>query len=426
MANVDQLLEGLAGQLGDKQVFVRSHMPAKKALSAVESYAPNVAQADILVLVDDTVFGGAKEGFLITRDAIHVRNTAENPKRIALTDVRSVVFSGGFTGRTITLNEHFKLSMNMPGNEAAQQLAKFIEKLAQTAPGTSPTSATPPPEPVPQTSAAASAPKSVEQHQRVATSDPAGAAAPLKTISGRIVSATVNMAESDPDSVWLNLTVEIRNDTGEAAARVRFLVTVCSAQGHIIGECGGDDPHVDVLAPGATCELEIPVQLDRFDGALDQQLKDAAIYISVGMDAARRIRFEPTRVSQNPASLAPCNPQDCADKIKVLRATGFFRPDPESPQSANMFVRMIVQNVKNFAWSDAIGIVVRCPEHAGFSTYLRTSSIAPRGVGVFECNFELEPVDIRKTPSIEVATDLVLLEPVGVGWVKHKGIMIEG
>ncbi|WP_346796053.1 hypothetical protein R5M92_11325 [Halomonas sp. Bachu 37] len=51
------------------KVFVKPKIPAKKLLNAL-SYAPGVNPDEVLILVDDTVFGGAKDGFLVTREAI--------------------------------------------------------------------------------------------------------------------------------------------------------------------------------------------------------------------------------------------------------------------------------------------------------------------------------------------------------------------
>ena len=53
-----------------ERVFVAPHIPRKKLLGALDSYGEGLRAQDIVVLIDDTVFGGAREGVLITEAQI--------------------------------------------------------------------------------------------------------------------------------------------------------------------------------------------------------------------------------------------------------------------------------------------------------------------------------------------------------------------
>lgn len=44
--------------------------------NAIKAYASNVKESEVIALYDDTVFGSAKEGFIMTTDRIIVRYSA--------------------------------------------------------------------------------------------------------------------------------------------------------------------------------------------------------------------------------------------------------------------------------------------------------------------------------------------------------------
>lgn len=72
------------------KVYARPNIPRRKLEGAIASYAAGVAPDAVLVLLDDTVFGGAKEGLLVTSDAIYCKQKFEAPRRIAFSAVTEV------------------------------------------------------------------------------------------------------------------------------------------------------------------------------------------------------------------------------------------------------------------------------------------------------------------------------------------------
>jgi len=53
-----------------ERVFVVPNIPRKKLQGALDSYGERLRAQDVVVLIDDTVFGGAREGVLITETQI--------------------------------------------------------------------------------------------------------------------------------------------------------------------------------------------------------------------------------------------------------------------------------------------------------------------------------------------------------------------
>lgn len=72
------------------KVYARPNIPRRKLEGAIASYAPGVSPNEVIVLLDDTLFGGAKEGLLVTNDAIYCKQKFESPRRLALGAIKEV------------------------------------------------------------------------------------------------------------------------------------------------------------------------------------------------------------------------------------------------------------------------------------------------------------------------------------------------
>lgn len=92
------------------KVYAKPNIPPRKLEGAISSYAHNVAPHEVLVLLDDTLFGGAKEGVLVTNEAIYCKKKFEHPKRIAMKAIREVE-PGSHSRIFINGNEFFKADL---------------------------------------------------------------------------------------------------------------------------------------------------------------------------------------------------------------------------------------------------------------------------------------------------------------------------
>lgn len=68
----------------DTSIFFKPDIPLKKLENAIRSYAPSAQMEDVLVLVDATVFGSAKDGLIITSDQVFTKEFAGKPLSSAL------------------------------------------------------------------------------------------------------------------------------------------------------------------------------------------------------------------------------------------------------------------------------------------------------------------------------------------------------
>lgn len=87
---------------GDK-LFFKPNIPPKKLANAIKAYAPHVKEEDVYILADNTVFGKADNGMLITNIEIITKEQFENAKKIPLCEMRNFTF-GGILGGNFILN----------------------------------------------------------------------------------------------------------------------------------------------------------------------------------------------------------------------------------------------------------------------------------------------------------------------------------
>lgn len=71
------------------KIFTKPNIPSKKLNNAL-GYASGVNPNDVLILIDDTVFGGAKDGMLVTRDALYCHEIMTPMRKICLGDIKEI------------------------------------------------------------------------------------------------------------------------------------------------------------------------------------------------------------------------------------------------------------------------------------------------------------------------------------------------
>ncbi len=84
----------------------------KKFMNAIRAYANLVPHEIPILCFDDTVFGGAEDGFLVTTHGIHIHNYNEtSAKFISFKDVESITLNEGFAQSELVINGEMKAVM---------------------------------------------------------------------------------------------------------------------------------------------------------------------------------------------------------------------------------------------------------------------------------------------------------------------------
>jgi hypothetical protein len=93
---IEKKVIALLGIYGNKiaknksDIYFHPNIPTKKLNNAINSYTQSLRHRDILALCDDTLFGGAEDGFIIARKGIFYKNLFEKPRCFLYTQLDSV------------------------------------------------------------------------------------------------------------------------------------------------------------------------------------------------------------------------------------------------------------------------------------------------------------------------------------------------
>lgn len=127
VAALVQLTVSLAERLGLERVYVRPGIPPKKLQAALDSYGANMSADDVHVLIDDTLFGGAKEGVLIGDSKLAVKMVFHTPRLLFWRDLESVALER----RDLYVNSRKVGSFTLMGEKELGQFFSVIDGAIQ-------------------------------------------------------------------------------------------------------------------------------------------------------------------------------------------------------------------------------------------------------------------------------------------------------
>jgi hypothetical protein len=91
--------------LGDfANVYLSPKIPEQKLQNALRSYAPKVRPEAVLLLFDDTVFGGAKDGMILTANAVYWHNIGGRAEKVDFADLKEVTLNERFVNTDVMVN----------------------------------------------------------------------------------------------------------------------------------------------------------------------------------------------------------------------------------------------------------------------------------------------------------------------------------
>jgi len=118
--------------LNDSSLFVSPNFDKGKLKKAMESYGPKIKESPI-VFHDDTVFGGAKDGIIITGNGVYWKNASDTPKYLPFENIQSVTFSRSIFNPRVKINEINIEVQSASGNlsSLAKLLIEFIKRASK-------------------------------------------------------------------------------------------------------------------------------------------------------------------------------------------------------------------------------------------------------------------------------------------------------
>jgi TIR domain-containing protein len=127
LGEIQKTLKGFT----DKHLFVGKAIPPKMVYHAIRTYAPQVSPEDVLLLYDNTFFRGAKDGLLLTADAVYWRNGMKSePEQLSFTEIRKVDFLRFSRAKSILLLNQKEIQMDKGDHDKlVESLANVIRRL---------------------------------------------------------------------------------------------------------------------------------------------------------------------------------------------------------------------------------------------------------------------------------------------------------
>ncbi|MCH7337629.1 hypothetical protein [Acinetobacter sp. NIPH 2699] len=116
----------------DPQVYLAPHIPEQK-LQGAASYLPvSVVLSDVLMLIDDTVFGSAKAGLCLTERGIYTKESFEDSNMFLFEYIKTINVSGGFFGYGLDVNGNRIMRFTQINKETAHHLNLGLRELLNT------------------------------------------------------------------------------------------------------------------------------------------------------------------------------------------------------------------------------------------------------------------------------------------------------
>ena len=72
------IVKGVLNGYQNKRMYLAPHLPEQKLENAIDAYATDVLPREVLLLYDDTVWEGCRDGLMITTRQVRYRNTSED------------------------------------------------------------------------------------------------------------------------------------------------------------------------------------------------------------------------------------------------------------------------------------------------------------------------------------------------------------
>ena len=110
-----------------ERVFVAPHIPLKKLHGALDNYGQGLRPKDVVVLIDNTLFGGAREGVLITETEIRHKAPFERLDERLLGCLSDITAEGKY----VYIHGERYAELNMPDESDLEQLFQVVTRYLQ-------------------------------------------------------------------------------------------------------------------------------------------------------------------------------------------------------------------------------------------------------------------------------------------------------
>ena len=87
------------------RLFMFEHIPSNRLNNAIKSYASIIGSDEtVIFLFDDTIFGSAKDGFMLTTKRLYYKNMAEAGDSVDISDILNMTLKRSMLSPAIIVN----------------------------------------------------------------------------------------------------------------------------------------------------------------------------------------------------------------------------------------------------------------------------------------------------------------------------------
>jgi len=118
-------------KIHDDNIFFLDNIPKKKLRNAIKVYANISNNETPLVLIDDTIFGSAKNGLLLTDKAIYIKDSTYEKDFCPLEHIKEVTFNNGILTNSFIINKTIKIDFTQPSKKAISLFTNMIANIVE-------------------------------------------------------------------------------------------------------------------------------------------------------------------------------------------------------------------------------------------------------------------------------------------------------
>lgn len=128
-SHVEEIIKKYSVRIRDDRILFAPDIPAKKLNNALNDYAQAAQGEQVLALIDNSFFGSAKDGVLLTTKHIYSNEWSSTTFSMELSTIESVRFVEASSAKEIHLNEINFASIHMANAESVKVFAQMLDEI---------------------------------------------------------------------------------------------------------------------------------------------------------------------------------------------------------------------------------------------------------------------------------------------------------
>lgn len=112
----------------DPAIFLTPQIPMNKILGAMSYLPPKTKPEEVLLLVDETVFGQGRNGLCLTTQGIYFKEAFANANTYPMKAITSVGYAMGMLSKKLVINGTVKVTLAQPEKAGLRLLADFLNQ----------------------------------------------------------------------------------------------------------------------------------------------------------------------------------------------------------------------------------------------------------------------------------------------------------